>query len=170
MAGRGGAQRTAASSAIFSRLLRVGDCWPVWCFEATLATSPSAAAELLSEPVFSAAKMFVTAAGAAAGGAGAIRLRVLNALVLVMSRRFSPLDSALRASSASNSTDSPGSATCSRIVAIADIWLNSRTMWQLKGSEVRLLSPDRERSNASTCPHASAHLECMFFTCVTPSQ
>mmetsp|Transcript_35050 Transcript_35050/g.96811 ORF Transcript_35050/g.96811 Transcript_35050/m.96811 type:complete len:297 (+) Transcript_35050:700-1590(+) len=64
----------------------------------------------------------------------------------------------------------PGSSTWRRIVAIALSCEKSLTMWQQKGSSVRSHFGDAQRSKLRTCPHASAHLECMFLTIVVPSQ
>ena len=90
--------------------------------------------------------------------------------VFVALNGFSLLSCASRAPIASKSTLSPGSTMCSRMVAIADIWEKRRTMWHTNGSDVRSHSALRDRSKLMTCPHASAHFECMFFTIVTPSQ
>ena len=56
------------------------------------------------------------------------------------------------------------------MVAIALICEKRRTMWQQKGSDIRLVSVLSARSNEMIWPHASAHFDCMFFTWPTPSQ
>lgn len=68
------------------------------------------------------------------------------------------------------SIPSPGSETCSRIVAIALSCEKSRTTCRQKGSLRMSHAGCRMRSKTKTWPHASAHFECIVLTCVTPSQ